>query len=242
VTTTTALVAELTAEADYLDSLEYAPDRHASRVGNLLRTAADVLTVAERALADAHGAERLERIEAIRRADGELIHGDYAWMADGWDSARDDSDYADGPVVYELCTFVVVPGERRLYANGVQVTGLELIAQERERQADDEGFSDRHDDDHPTGALATAGECYRWAALRSLAGDDVDPGTPPPSWPWGPEWWKPGDVERDLVRAGALFQAEADRARRLGDTDAAVLLEQDVAAIAAELERHLLEP
>lgn len=33
-------------------------------------------------------------------------------------------------------------------------------------------------------------------------------------WPWEPRWWKPKDVLTDLIRAGALCLAEADRARR----------------------------
>lgn len=34
------------------------------------------------------------------------------------------------------------------------------------------------------------------------------------SWPWSPEWWKPKDPRRDLIRGIALLIAEAERRDR----------------------------
>lgn len=77
------------------------------------------------------------------------------------------------------------------------------VVAERERQVTAEGWTPEHDDSHPAGQMATAGICYAamWAADDTAAAD----------WPWDPEWWKPKDRLRDLVRAGALIAAEADR-------------------------------
>lgn len=95
-----------------------------------------------------------------------------------------------------------------------------LVVAERERQVTAEGYSPEHDEDHEPGELAAAGICYAW----DHASEDSDrwrtaPG-PPTAWPWEADWWKPKNPLRDLVRAGALIAAEADRhvrARRLGD-------------------------
>src|SRR5262245_2716039 len=74
--------------------------------------------------------------------------------------------------------------------------GLDLIAQERLRQINEEGFEPAHDDSHTEGELADAALCY-------LSPDDqvlVDL-----HWPWNERWWKPKDRLRNLVRAGALI-------------------------------------
>lgn len=93
------------------------------------------------------------------------------------------------------------------------------IVAERERQVTTEGYTPEHDRDHHDGQLALAGICYagQHAAIREHAfiETDQDIGTAsegaPGAWPWDPEWWKPKDPQRDLVRAGALIAAEADR-------------------------------
>jgi hypothetical protein len=92
------------------------------------------------------------------------------------------------------------------------MTGSELIAAERQRQIDEEGWVENHDDDHEEGQLAQAGACYAIHAVygeaelgKSIIGD---------VWPFDNEWWKPKDRLRDLVRAGALIAAEIDRLNR----------------------------
>lgn len=86
--------------------------------------------------------------------------------------------------------------------------GLALIAAERRRQVEVEGWTPEHDDAHDTGELADAAACY--AAAR-IAGQK-----PSSRWPWSLDWWKPSPDNRvrDLVKAGALLVAEIDRLRR----------------------------
>jgi hypothetical protein len=91
-------------------------------------------------------------------------------------------------------------------------SGVVLIAAERQRQIDVEGWTAEHDDDHTNGQLARAGACY---AIRSGRHDNKYAYTPL-AWPWDTEWWKPSpDPIRNLVKAGALIAAEIDRLQRL---------------------------
>ena len=93
-------------------------------------------------------------------------------------------------------------------------TGAELIAEERQRQIEVEGWTKEHDAQHKNGELAKAAICY------------ADPNTyyhqenkimmyrvPNRFWPkkWDIRWFKPTDRIRDLVKAGALIAAEIDR-------------------------------
>jgi hypothetical protein len=91
------------------------------------------------------------------------------------------------------------------------MTGVELIAQERQRQIDSEGFSIEHDDSHTDGELAYAAACY-----ASPHPTENYYGTPH-DWPFSPTWWKPSPNNRirDLVKAGALIVAEIERLQRL---------------------------
>lgn len=91
------------------------------------------------------------------------------------------------------------------------MTGAELIAAERQRQVDVEGWTPEHDDEHTGRELARAAACY---ATNSRWGMD-NPGVMPFNWPWEWDAWKPSaDEVRNLVRAGALIAAEIDRLRR----------------------------
>jgi len=81
------------------------------------------------------------------------------------------------------------------------------IAAERRRQREVEGYDDTHDDEHNVGELAAAGAVYALAAGEHRA-------TPPIDWPWDDIYWKPQDMRRDLVRAGALIVAELDGLER----------------------------
>lgn len=86
-------------------------------------------------------------------------------------------------------------------------TGIELIAEERKRQIEKEGWSPEHDDQHKNGELAQAAACY---AINKL---------PVParlSFPW-PQHWdkrKKHDRKKSLIIAGALIAAELDRLMR----------------------------
>lgn len=92
-------------------------------------------------------------------------------------------------------------------------TGAEMIAAERQRQIEREGWTAEHDDEHEWGELARAGACYADHTAAMLEGQETD--DPHPFWPWRTEDWKPtSDPIRDLVKAGALLAAEIDRLSR----------------------------
>ena len=86
-------------------------------------------------------------------------------------------------------------------------TGIELIAIERKRQVEEEGWTPQHDDQHTNYEMMYAAVCYILSS-SSLALDNF--------WPkgWGDKWFKPATRQRDLVKAGALIAAEIDRLQR----------------------------
>ncbi|WP_411839776.1 hypothetical protein [Paracoccus sp. ME4] len=110
-----------------------------------------------------------------------------------------------------------------------------LIANERRRQVEDERWSSENDDIYVMGELERAGLCYLFHDTEfGLTGT----GPAPLDWPWHPTWWKPKGRRMDLVRAGALFMAEADRVARTGAVPGAAMALRDIAAarLAALLE------
>lgn len=90
------------------------------------------------------------------------------------------------------------------------MTGIELIAAERRRQIEVEGWTPEHDAQHVNGELAQAAAayCYQTKSIHEDAGRLFPPG-------WDREWFKregdPAPTDRDLVKAGALIAAELDR-------------------------------
>lgn len=99
---------------------------------------------------------------------------------------------------------------------GGKPCGLDLIAAERKRQKEQEGFDPTRDVElYTDGELALAGACY---ALGDLHRSKEMYGEPPPEWPWGKEWWKPTPQNRvgELAKAGALIAAEIDRLQAEG--------------------------
>lgn len=89
----------------------------------------------------------------------------------------------------------------------------DLIAIERKRQVDGEGYDPAHDDAHRDGEILAAADCYV-ANVRMTCGYRAD--GVPVGWPWEPGYWKPKDAVRDYVRAGALMVAERERLERAG--------------------------
>lgn len=85
--------------------------------------------------------------------------------------------------------------------------GVLAIAEERLRQKQAEGWTAEHDDQHGDGQLVDAAVCY----LLHRPGVE----SMPDRWPWGAEWWKPKDLRRNLVRAGAMIAADLGRIGRL---------------------------
>jgi hypothetical protein len=87
-------------------------------------------------------------------------------------------------------------------------SGIELIAEERQRQIEKEGWTADHDINHTGEELAFAAACYVTPNdYRDLV-DGI-----PNIWPFEDAWWKPKphDRVRELIKAGALIAAEIDR-------------------------------
>ena len=85
-------------------------------------------------------------------------------------------------------------------------TGAYMIAVERERQIKDEGYNAEHDQTHAPMTLARAAVSYILCndkGKRKIAKTTY--------WPWGDNSYKPRDMKRNLVRAGALIAAAIDR-------------------------------
>ncbi|MEI8244598.1 MAG: hypothetical protein WCI51_02140 [Lentisphaerota bacterium] len=86
-------------------------------------------------------------------------------------------------------------------------TGVELIAEERDRQITVEGWTVEHDRQWKDGELAIAAACY------SLPEKRLSISFRKKIWPWDLRWWKPSPANRirELQKAGALIAAEIDR-------------------------------
>jgi hypothetical protein len=118
--------------------------------------------------------------------------------------------------------------ENAIPKNAQASPGLALVASERRRQVDVEGWTPEHDDEHKGGELADAAACYADAASAIGRGADPielhDPANDTSAydgigdhliWPWDPAWLKLSpDPIRNLVKAGALIIAEIDRLKR----------------------------
>lgn len=88
-------------------------------------------------------------------------------------------------------------------------TGVELIALERTRQVECEGYTVEHDDEHVNGEMVYSAVAY---ALHASGNPSVEG-----YWPFGSCEWKPSDNPvRNLTKAGALIAAEIDRLQRRG--------------------------
>ena len=101
-------------------------------------------------------------------------------------------------------------------------TGVDLIAQERNRQIEEEKWDSDHDDSHTSMCLTTASASYAldvaarhgkvhesWSKTFKDCSDKI--------WPFDDEWFKPtpDDPVRQLVKAGALIAAEIHRLQRI---------------------------
>lgn len=90
--------------------------------------------------------------------------------------------------------------------------GAGLIAAERQRQIDSEGWDAGHDDAHDQGEMAKAAAAYALASYGSAHAYEY--------WPWHADWWRPRDRIGTLVKAGALIAAEIDRLERAASSPA----------------------
>ena len=98
----------------------------------------------------------------------------------------------------------------------LDLSGAQLIMNERNRQISAEGYTLEHDDAHDNHALMHAAGAYLDATLFPKMFAKF----PPPCWPWEREDWKiTDDPVRNLTKAGALIAAEIDRIKRKGARD-----------------------
>lgn len=95
----------------------------------------------------------------------------------------------------------------------------DAIATERARQIYEEGYSHWRDADHGAGTLSMAAYAYAYAS--------------PAAWPWEARYYKPKGAVRDLVRAGALYQAALDVVEAAGGS------RRDIDAGLADVRRRL---
>ena len=100
-------------------------------------------------------------------------------------------------------------------------TGIELIAEERLRQVEEEGWSSAHDDQHMDNSIAKAAACYAMPVDEREKYQSYTFSEPrrwyPRWWPksWDIDYWKPSDNRiKELTKAGALIAAEIDRLQR----------------------------
>lgn len=117
------------------------------------------------------------------------------------------------------------------------LTGIGLIAQERQRQISQENWTSEHDDEHSPGTLELAAACYalhpnhrgsksvphhhEWSGNARYMDDShlIPCGGQvevPDLWPWDGCWWKPSSRVRDLMKSGALIAAAIDQELRKG--------------------------
>ncbi|ECI5955665.1 hypothetical protein AHV43_18515 [Salmonella enterica subsp. enterica] len=93
---------------------------------------------------------------------------------------------------------------------------IDVIA-ERQRQISGEGFTPEQDDEYDRDELISAAISYiRLATIwKDKDPDSYRKSSAPMSWPWSPEWWKPTNPRRDMIKGIALLLAEAERQDRL---------------------------
>jgi hypothetical protein len=96
-------------------------------------------------------------------------------------------------------------------ARAVTCTAHDVLA-ERQRQVDVEGWTPEHDDEHDDGSMAAAAAAYALAGHPAVGLASAEK-----LWEaagWDTSWFRPKDIRRNLVRAGALILAEIDRLDR----------------------------
>lgn len=131
----------------------------------------------------------------------------YTLQSDGWYD-----DQGQGPYDLREQHSHAMEAAEPVLGSGRFGIGALLIAIERQRQVDSEGWTPEHDDEHIHGELAAAAVSYIVISDPDGAGDT---GFAEDVFPWERSWWKPSDDPiRNLVKAGALIAAEIDRRQR----------------------------
>ncbi len=147
----------------------------------------------------------MDEIKVINRGgqaycvkDGVQVNPMYAR---GWNDYRAKSLQSDTPATDAFLAEVRAQGVKSL-SNAVQ-----SVIAERQRHQSAEGWTPEHDDQYSKSQLLWASSCYVLNAIHPFNRIPFD-------WPWTPEWWKPTNPRRDLVKAGALILAEIERIDR----------------------------
>ena len=122
-------------------------------------------------------------------------------------------------------------------------TGIELIADERKRQIESEGYTQEHDLFHDVSEFLDAAVSYitpnhkrptldvtttlsyqpSYAVIYDHVGSNGKVYKlrilPPSMWPWGEQYWKPSpkDRVRELVKAAALIAVAIDVLQQKGE-------------------------
>lgn len=98
------------------------------------------------------------------------------------------------------------------------MSGAEMIKAERQRHADEEGWTLEHDDQWIHGELVRAAVTYLvWYLGNIIKQWTVNVVCFGELWPWDLKWWKTSNDEpiENLVKAGSMIAAEIDRMIRL---------------------------
>ena len=146
-----------------------------------------------------------------------------------------DIDNALGELSDELA-HLIAPLQYELAQYKEKDSAISLIAAERARQVEVEGWDAEHDEGNDDNQLATAAGFYAltpWMRVEMQTGEDT-PYFSHVRWPWDGKWWKPvceheegsvgavKDRVREITKAGALIAAEISRLQRTlerGDTN-----------------------
>lgn len=121
------------------------------------------------------------------------------------------------PAYYDLSTELIADEIFNNKENTHQVSAaLADIIAERQRQITDEGFTPEQDDKYDREELVSAAISYIHLAT---IWKDKDPdcyrnSSAPMSWPWSPEWWRPTNPRRDMIKGIALLIAALERRDR----------------------------
>ena len=75
-------------------------------------------------------------------------------------------------------------------SNSLKKTGIELIADERRRQIEEEGFDAKHDESHDYRVLIEAALAYAFGTIDEEYAKELFPEQ------WDERWWKPTRCRR----------------------------------------------
>ncbi|WP_185812841.1 hypothetical protein [Enterobacter sp. WCHEn045836] len=127
----------------------------------------------------------------------------------GWQQSTDPENVESVRMLVDVKTPVTDALLAEVRVQGVESLSdaVQSVISERQRQQSVEGWASEHDDQYSKSQLLWASSCYLLNTIQPFNRIPLD-------WPWAPEWWKPTNPRRDLVKAGALILAEIERIDR----------------------------